>query len=339
MTNLKMLLVLLPLILTALPSCAPLFTHPTMEQDPKMRQDALIGKIIDAQKKSPIDLDMLVERVLNVDVIYLSEKHDNPAHHAFQEKFIQMLIEKGKHPLIAFEFFSMNETPQILSFLDTAGIKHTPEQETFIEQHLRKRLGWDAQSDTWWNFYFRLLDLARKNKIKAAGIDLPDALTKRITRKGMDGLLAVEKQMLTPTGLDNPAYETYMKEIFRAVHCGMGHERMESRLYGAWVARNDKMAHSLASLAKMHDGPVVVIIGNGHTSHRLGVVDRVNAIDAKISQVNIALTEIAVEPQPLDYYLEPLDLEGFKAVPAGEFFYFSQRVSYKNPCDKFKAPH
>ncbi len=136
-----------------------------------------------------------------------------------------------------------------------------------------------------------------------------------------------------------------MKSVFVQVHCGMDHGRMTDRLYDTWLARNDRMALSVVQLAKAIQqtpdstmaGPVVVIIGAGHTDYGLGVIDRVKHLYPAVSQVNLAMTEINREPAGLDHYISPLDLEGLEPNPVADYLLFTQRVSYEDPCEKFRA--
>ncbi|MFH2092345.1 MAG: ChaN family lipoprotein [Pseudomonadota bacterium] len=303
---------------------------------PAKRSDPLIGQIIESKTGRPVDFQALIDHIATYDVIYLSEKHDNPDQHAFQQKVIQALVEKGITPSIGFEFFSMDNTPDLLNFIDSGQISHSPENETFIEKELRMKLGWHDQSDTMWQYYYDLLKLAKTKKLAVAGIDLSSALKKRITRKGIDSITPIEKELIFSTSLPDNVYKEHMFSIFKAVHCGMSHDRMQSRLYDTWVARNDKMALSITQMHTHGNGPVVVIVGGGHTEYNLGIIDRVSTINKQIRQVNIALTEITVNPSPLSDYLFPLDLKGYDATPPADFLWFTQRVSYENPCEKFK---
>ncbi len=301
------------------------------------RNDPLIGKIFDTTKNMELSFDTLIEKIHTFDVIYLSEKHDNPDHHKYQERIIQALIKKKLNPTIGFEFFAMDNTPDLLNFVDSGKVTHSTENEAFIENDLRKKLGWDTQSDESWAYYFNLLNIAKKNKLSVAGIDLSRSSKKRITRKGINGITALEAELIFSTHLDNDTYKDYMFSIFKAVHCGMGNENMQSRLYDTWVARNDKMALSISQLFKHTKGPVIIIIGGGHTSYGLGVIDRVRAINSNITQVNLDLSEINIHPSNLEDYLAPLDLEGFNAIPPSDYIWFTQRISYTDPCEEFKA--
>lgn len=308
-----------------------------------MRQDPLIGKIIHTATGHPLPFNTLVAKISDFDVIYLSEKHDNPMHHAIQNRIIRQLIEQEKSPILGFEFFSMDDTPLLLNFSDSGRAPHSPDMETAIEQQIRRQLDWDSQPDILWGYYYDLLTLARDNQLIIAGLDLSGSQKRRLTRKGMEGLTPIEKKLIFSSQLSSEPYAAYMKSIFKSVHCGMGHGKMTARLYDTWVARNDKMALSISQLyasqldKKNAQGPLVIIIGGGHTEYGLGVMDRVRSINPDISQVNIGLTEITRDPSSLGEYLQPLELEGFEPVLPADYLWFTQRVSYKDPCEEFKA--
>ncbi|MBI9090476.1 MAG: ChaN family lipoprotein [Desulfobacterium sp.] len=302
-----------------------------------VRSDPLIGKCINTATGEFMEMDALVDHLLQADVIYLAEKHDNPDHHSLQHKIIQALVAKGKRPQLGFEFFSTSDTPLLLDFLDSRRAKHPDAVEKKVETMLRKQLGWDAKSDTLWPYYFDLLSLAKTEKLLAAGLDLTDAQKRRITRKGWNHLTKIEKRSIFSTHLDDKAYQDYMYEIFANVHCGMENPRMQSILFDAWIARNDTMAHAIVELHDTEPGrPVVVIIGGGHTEHNLGVVDRVRHLNPGISQVNLGFVEIARTPAGVRDYLAPLELAGFEPSPPFDFVWFTQRANYQDPCEKYK---
>ena len=233
---------------------------------------------------------------------------------------------------------SSDLTPLLLNFADSGKAAHSPKMEKAIEKQIRTKLDWDSQSNTMWAYYYDLFKLAKKNQLLISGLDLSGSQKRRITRKGLEGVSNIERKLIFSSRFSNAPYEAYMKSMFKSVHCGMGNDRMTSRLYDTWLSRNDKMALSISQLyEKDHQGPIVVIIGGGHTEYGLGVMDRVKAMNPDISQVNIALTEITIAPSDLGEYLQPLELEGFEPVLPANFLWFTQRVSYKNPCEEFKA--
>lgn len=312
-----------------LPSCAVMAPE-------KPHKDPLSGQIVNTRTGEAFELNSLVESIRDYDVIYLSEKHDNPEHHAVQQKIISQLIKIGKRPSLGFEFFSMDSTPDILNFIDSGNHGHSEKLNRTIEKDLRKKLGWENQPDTLWQFYLDLLNTAKQDSLFAAGLDLSSTLIKRITRKGLDGITDIEKEMIFSTGRPDDVYRQYMYGIFKNVHCGMESPRMQARLYDTWTARNDRMALSVSKLVQQGQTPLVVIIGGGHTEFGLGVINRVEKIDKKIRQVNVSLQEVSIRTAELSRYLEPLELKGFKPVPPADFIWFTNRVSDEDPCLKFK---
>ncbi len=330
MRNLFIVTVILPLTF----ACA---TAP--KQAPVQRQDPLIGKIIAAKTGRQVSYDQLLKTISACDVVYISEKHDNPVHHNVQKRIIRDLVDSGHPPQIGFEFFSVSDTPLLLNFVDSKNARHTPAMENAVQKKMREKLGWADQSDKMWSFYWSLLVLARDNGLTAAGLDLTASQKRRIVRKGIENLTALEIKQMFSTQLNDPVYKTHMTAIFKDVHCGMGHGRMTERLYDTWLARNDRMALSITELhdtAPPNSGPVVVIMGNGHTEYGLGVMDRVAYLNPSISQINLAMTEINRNPTDLDAYLTPLDLAGYPPAPPADCLWFTQRVSYKDPCIKFR---
>ncbi len=313
-----------------LQSCATAVKKPVRPDDP------LTGKILDARTGEVLPFSRLMADLMVHDVIYLSEKHDNPMHHAIQYRIIQHIVDTGHTPALGFEFFAVHDTPLLLSFVDSGSHDHPEKANAMIETDLRRQLNWDQQSDQMWQYYFGLLKQARDNTLTAAGLDLSGPLKRRITRKSLAGITAFEKEQIFSTGFDNPVYARHMKAVFTSVHCGMGNEDMLDRLYDTWTARNDTMARSITRLAEEATGPVVVVMGNGHTEYGLGVVDRVKFLAPALSQVNLALTEVRPEPSDIDNYTAPLNLEGFAPLPPADYIWLTPRVSYEDPCQAFK---
>jgi hypothetical protein len=97
------------------------------------------------------------------------------------------------------------------------------------------------------------------------------------------------------------------------------------------------MARTITRLADLAPGPVVVIMGSGHTEYGLGVMNRAAFLNPALSQVNLALREVHSQPTGIDGYVEPLDLEGFDPVPPADYIWFTRRVSEQDPCQAFKT--
>lgn len=333
-----------------LSSCA-LPPKPAPVQPPAT--DPLIGKILDTRTGEFIPFTTLMDEIKAQDVVYLAEKHDNPMHHAIQQRIIKELVQSEAAPALGFEFFSIYDTSALMGFVAAGSMPHPkmakkkPPTDSASshgaafqkkqEDRLRRQLDWDGQSDEMWAFYYDLLKLARKHHLPTAGLDLNSGQKKRILRNGIQALRPMEREYIFSSQYENPAYQARMKEIFKAVHCGMGREKTLERQYQTWLARNDTMARSITQLAgERRQGPVVVIVGGGHVEYDLGIVERVKAMDPQLKQMVVGLTEVARKPLPEADYLAPLELEGFEPVMPAPVLWFTQRVSNEDPCEKFK---
>lgn len=232
-----------------------------------------------------IDHAALARRIDAADVIYLGEKHGNRFHHAAQLRVVRELVARGKRPVMAFEVVTLPETSELVSFVETPA--HAPAGGVDPAARLREALGWSAD-DYRWRDYGPLFEYARANQLRVAGIDLPRSLRRRISRVGVDGLIALERGQLHDSGFVDADYEQLMHERLNAAHCGFAPPALRARLYETWVARNDAMATAIAALAAEQPGqPIVVIVGSEHAANNMGVYERVAHIAPTLRQLNI----------------------------------------------------
>ena len=318
-------------ILTCIALCFPL----TCASGVKHRSDPLLETIVRTADQKTISPDALHAALENADVIYLSEKHDNPRQHELQLLIIQELLRRGKKPAIGFEFFSREQTGYLMHY--TRG-KPSPFEhgEHGGEAFLRRQLDWDTQPDEDWKFYYAIIALAKQHRLTAFGTDLPASIKMRLTRYGANKLTGIERRSLSPTGFSNPAYEQLMKQKFTASHCGWSEPNLLERLYQTWVARNDAMARSIVDMLEEQGGPVVMIVGGGHVEHNMGIVERTASLRPQTRQVNLGLTEIAVQPTPLSDYIDRQTVQGVVFGPVHDYLWFTRRVDYDDPCEQYR---
>ncbi len=302
-----------------------------------IRQDPLIGKIFSSRSNQEIPYQQLFNEILKADVVYLGENHENADHHAHQMQIIQDLIKQGKKPMIGFEFFSVDQTGHLMNYAAGFSAKHPESVEKKREAMLRNNLGWLNRTDTTWQFYFQFVELAAKNKLTVFGADLPAGIVRRITRNGTAELTEIEKGFLQTTPFEDDAYQKLMFERIKAAHCGYGHQKMMERMYDSWLARNDSMAHSIATMRKANpEQPVVMILGKGHTENNMAVYDRVAHRLPEVNQLNLGFTEIAINPTPLENYFPTVKIGNKTFPPMFEYRWFTQRTSYEDPCERFR---
>ncbi len=302
-----------------------------------VRQDELVGKILRASGE-PVEQQTLLDELAAADVVYLGEKHDNAGHHRAQLEILQGLLERGVRPAIGFEFFDSSQTGLLMQYVDgkrsAMAMRHGSKGPS-AEERLRRQLGWAERPDEEWNYYFQLVELAKEHKLAVFGADLPRGSSLRLSRSGREALNGVESGLLADTGFEDEAYRELMFEKFTEAHCGWGEPALLERLYQTWVARNDRMARSITEMRKEDsERPVIMILGKGHTEHGMGVFERVAHLNPGIRQVNLGLSEIAIEAQPFEVYLRTDERFG----PTHQLYWFFQRQDYDDPCKGMKLP-
>lgn len=304
---------------------------------PSVPSDPLIGRIFTTADGTELSAGELYQRMAAAQVIYLGETHDNTRHHELQLQIIRELIRRGQRPAIGFEFFSVEQTPYLMQYIRNRQLPKGDDSGKQQETRLRKQLGWTGRSDMSWNAYFSLINTARDYQLPVFGADLPKAVRIRISRVGMEGLSDIERDRLILTGFDDAAYRQLMFGKFTRSHCGWSDPALLQRLYDTWLARNDTMAHTITAMARSRDNePVVMILGSGHVQHDMGVYERVAHLQPDIVQFNLGFREVARQPMELDEYIRPPEVAGTGFLPDHEYLWFTQRMSYDDPCHRFR---
>ena len=287
--------------------------------------DPLVGRIFFASGEE-LPREALLDRVAAADVVYLGELHDSEHHHQIQRETLEHLVAAGLRPALGLEMFSREQTALLMQYVDWDG-PHGEHGPRTAEEWLQDQLGWSEGSRGWWKWqaYGGLLQGARAHGLAVFGADLSTALASRITRAGVDGLSAAERALWQPTGFEDAAYESLMRERIRGAHCGHGSDEFLARLYQAWVARNDAMARSIVAAAagRRESGPVLMVVGSGHLEHGMGIAERVAAIAPHLRQLSIAMLELAAPAQPLAAYLTPVTHAGRDFGPRHQVVWFT----------------
>ena len=301
-----------------------------VQAPPVARDDPLVGQIYDARTAGTIDRGEVLRRMLESDVVYIGETHDNLEHQAIQLELLQALVEAGARPALGAEFFYRDQTATVMLHLRAPAHGHGG--ATDWRADLREALGWGGHRDADWQHYEPLLAVARESELSVFGADLRTDLRRRISRVGLDGLYPVERLLLPDPGEDDPEYKAHMFDVFTAGHCGWRNEALMEKLYATWRVRNQAMAEAVVAAAEAGDRPVVLITGAGHVEGFRGVYSRVARIRPQIRQFNLGLRQITIEPRPLSFHL------GGAAGEANghDVLWFTQRSSYVDPCERFR---
>ena len=252
---------------------------------------------------SHLSSKQLTEHLLQAEVIYLGEIHDNPDHHKVQLELLQALIAAGKKPVIGFEFFSREQTSWLLNYVSGSKSSLRHRKPGNAEKMLRQRLGWQERED--WKYYFPMLALAKKEGLSVFGADIDTGIRSRMSRAGIDNMMSIETTGLPATfASDSSENQKLILQDLQAGHCNMASEEWVQKLYQTMSIRNAFMAQSIQMMRNdsATDQPVVMILGRGHVDYNAGVKVQLHFLDKSIRQLNIGLyeNEIVNENSPMN---------------------------------------
>ncbi len=270
---------------------------------------ALVGQIFDVRNQAFVTYDELVQRVQGASYLLLGEKHDNPDHHTLQLAVVEQLLDLGKIKLVSFEMLGEESQEKLLAL---------SEQRFTNENELKAYLDWDDQG--WdWQFYGPLVQQARLANIPIRAGNISRS---RMSEVYGDESLAQQWAFL---GED---VVTRLNQDIDASHCGMLPESQFPAMVRVQQARDEAMAKSL--LAPANEGLAVLIAGNYHVRHDLGVpnylINETQELD-RSDIVSLSFSEVApLTDNALEY------LESTAGQAAHDYVWFTPAVSNEDYC-------
>ena len=167
------------------------------------------GSIISAKTGTPVQFDALVADLKDVRIVFVGEKHTDPAHHEIQLRVIKELYKTNPDIAVGMEMFDYTYQ----AVLDQRSDGKLDQKEFLEKTH------WYANWRYDFALYKNILDFIREKKIKLVGLNIPSYIPPRIRVGGIKNLSINDKKHL-PDKIDtsNAAHRNYVKEIFSLHH-------------------------------------------------------------------------------------------------------------------------
>jgi len=245
------------------------------------------------------DIETSIPKIENKRLLFIGENHDNYAHHLNQKKIIQDLHNKGVKLAIGLEMFQR----PFQAVLDAYIAGDIDESALLKQSEYFLRWGYD------YKLYRPIMILAKEHGIPLIALNLDRALTKKISKNGIDALSAEEKTRL-PQSLDfsDLSYKKRLMEVFNdPEHIKMmpkKHRPNPEFLYQAQILWDETMADTTAKYLQNHpDTIMIVLAGNAHLEYFSGIPNRVKRrIDIPMS---VILQDSQKQESKADQYLYP----------------------------------
>lgn len=248
-----------------------------------------IGDVIETATGNVIGMDDLVGRLSKVSVVYVGETHTSTEDHRIQLAVLEKLTKEGRCVELGMEMFPANT--QII--LDRYIRGEMPEQD-FL-----KEVGWDEVWRFPYSLYRDLVNWQKERHSRIVGLNAPNDVVKKIAHNSLDSLTADERsQVAREFHLEDPANRERIHKEYTQ------HEKLKIKdfesFFEAQLAWEETMAQTLAE--RLSTGPgciIVVAIGKGHISGRLGV--------PYLARLRKPHEYATVAPVPIDYPMSALD--------------------------------
>jgi uncharacterized iron-regulated protein len=227
-------------------------------------------------KGTPTTLDAMLQRLHDVDVVFLGESHDDPVAHLLQARLLRQLHERRRgqakpRPLaLALEMFERDVQPVLDEYL--AGL--------ITEKAFRD------SSRPWNNYekdYRPLVEFAREQHLPVIAANAPRRYVNRVSRLGAASLADVPEPQRRglpplPYAAASPAYAARFQEIMKKhtpSKTGTPPEKAPKdaghgiEAQSLWDAT---MAYSVAEFLLHHSqAHVVHVNGSFHSAKRMGI--------------------------------------------------------------------
>ena len=245
------------------------------------------------------DIETSIPKIENKRLLFIGENHDNYAHHLNQKKIIQDLHNKGVKLAIGLEMFQR----PFQAVLDAYIAGDIDESALLKQSEYFLRWGYD------YKLYRPIMILAKEHGIPLIALNLDRALTKKISKNGINALSTKEKTRL-PQSLDfsDLSYKNRLMEVFNdPEHIKMMPKKHRSNpefLYQAQILWDETMADTTAKYLQNHpDTIMIVLAGNAHLEYFSGIPNRVKRrIDIPMS---VILQDSQKQKSKADQYLYP----------------------------------
>ena len=226
-------------------------------------QEVPVDTILDTAANRAITFDDLIDQLAGVQIVYVGEQHDLPAHHAFQRRIIEALAQRGTLKQVGMEMFD-----------------HTYQAK--LDKWVEGRWDWTAflRQTHWyanWRYndslYRDVLESIRAHKLRLIGLNIPFCLPPKIATGGLASLSDQEKAQL-PAHIDtsNTQHRDYVRAIYERHGSLLKGRNVFEYFYEAQCAWEDGMASAVADY--IAGGQMVVLAGNGHIVRKFGIPDR-----------------------------------------------------------------
>jgi uncharacterized iron-regulated protein len=224
--------------------------------------------VIDMLMAEPVPMEMLLDDLMCVRIVYVGEVHTIARHHQIQKQILRKLAERKLNPALAMEMFS-------------------EEHQAVLDRWMRSKddlsaLIKDLGKERWTNLmdYQSVLTTARDLGVPIVALNAPDRLVRKVAREGLESLSTEDRKRL-PAGFQdiNPLNDRLLRLRLR-IHKAFQEKSLDNIVL-AQAIRDATMAQAVVRFLESAEGKdriMMVVAGTGHVNYGFGIPERVKSV-------------------------------------------------------------
>ncbi len=237
-------------------------------------------KFYDSATEKSLSLNEMTDKLVNYDVVFFGEFHDDSLIHSVESKILSFLYAKKKNMAISMEMFERNVQNVVDSFLT----------DNLNEKKFLKN------SRAWPNYmsnYKDIVDFAKINNLDVLAANVPRRYASLISKKGEVALNTIpenEREFIAKKlkVLDNEYKKNFIETMIANMK-GNNSKRMPmmmknfDNIYAAQCLKDDTMAESISIY--LQNNPETFIIhfnGNFHSEYHLGTANKLKLLNSNL---------------------------------------------------------
>jgi aminopeptidase N len=221
------------------------------------------------EAKKTQKLETIIEKVSDIPVIIVGERHTNYEDHKVELDVVMALHKMGRKFAIGMEMFQRPFQGAIDEYLSGA----INERQFLKKTEYFERWGFD------YNYYREIIEFARAKGIPIVALNARSEIVKKVAAGGLDALSEKERKEI-PQDMDmsDDEYRSRLREIYQSHPQGTQFDNF----YQSQILWDETMAHSVAGFLDEKPGyQMVVMAGAEHVMYDSGIAKRVGRLTGK----------------------------------------------------------
>lgn len=268
------------------------------------------GRIWSMADQAYISEQAFYQRIMQADILWLGETHDNLEHHAIQAEVIDRLAKEKAVASVMFEMMNSDQQTK----LDK--LKPASADEVFSETQWAER-GWRVED------YLVVVDAVVKNKLPMIAGNISRLQATMAWQEGPDAVLGDAALTRYLGHEDDPAVSGWLVARMLEAHCTSEVDgRIATGMLRAQRTRDAHMAQRIAESPK----PVIAVVGRIHARYDVGAPRFLSGY----RQISIGLMPIDKDLSRIDEYLD----KALDTQPPFDYVWFTEADAPREPCPK-----